>query len=198
MLRYGGSHGGQEHSATPFFASRWRRRDRAGHPAPRRSGTNGGDDGHVAANEIGGEGRQALVPPLRPAILDRYVASDDNAGIAQTTMEVFEPERGNVGCSEVKEAHDGHRLLPVCDDRPSDGRTAEQRDELASDHSMTSSARARSVGGSSSPSPLAVCRLMTNSNLVGCSTGMSAGFAPRKILLTKSADRRNRSGTFGP
>ena len=37
MLWYGGSHGGQEHSATPFFASRWRRRDRAGHPAQCRS-----------------------------------------------------------------------------------------------------------------------------------------------------------------
>ena len=35
-------------------------------------------------------------------------------------------------------------------------------------HSITSSARASSVGGTSRPSALAVLRLMTNSNLVGC------------------------------
>ena len=36
------------------------------------------------------------------------------------------------------------------------------------------------------------------SNLVGCSIGMSAAFAPRSILSTYSAARRNRSGKFGP
>ena len=35
-------------------------------------------------------------------------------------------------------------------------------------YSITSSARASSVGGISRPSALAVLRLMTNSNLVGC------------------------------
>ena len=49
------------------------------------------------------------------------------------------------------------------------------------DHSITSSARARSVGGTSIPSAFAVFRLMTSSNLTGCSTGRSAGFAPLKI-----------------
>ena len=43
------------------------------------------------------------------------------------------------------------------------------------------------------PSAFAVFRLITSSNLVGCSTGRSAGFAPLKILSTKAADRRNRS-----
>src|SRR5512144_892734 len=51
-------------------------------------------------------------------------------------------------------------------------------------HSITSSARASREGGTSTPSALAVIRLMTRSNLVGCSTGRSAGFAPRKILST--------------
>ena len=46
-------------------------------------------------------------------------------------------------------------------------RAAEKRDELAPSHSITSSARTSSVGGTSSPSALAVLRLMTNSNLVG-------------------------------
>src|SRR5262245_61200870 len=49
---------------------------------------------------------------------------------------------------------------------------------------------ASTVGGTSRPSALAVTRLTTRSNLVGCSTGMSAGFAPRRILSTYSAARR--------
>jgi hypothetical protein len=48
---------------------------------------------------------------------------------------------------------------------------------LAPFHSITSSARASSVGGISRPSILAVWALMTNSNLVDCSTGRSAGLA---------------------
>src|SRR6266516_2650328 len=65
-------------------------------------------------------------------------------------------------------------------------------------HSITSSARASSIGGTSRPSALAVLRLITNSNLVGCSTGRSAGLAPLKILSTKVAARRCWSTRFGP
>jgi hypothetical protein len=49
-------------------------------------------------------------------------------------------------------------------------------------HSKTWSARARSDGGTVRPSASAVIKFTTRSNLVGCSTGRSAGFAPRKIL----------------
>jgi hypothetical protein len=55
---------------------------------------------------------------------------------------------------------------------------------MARAYSITSSARASSVGGTSRPSAFAVVKLMTRSNLVGCSTGRSAGLAPRKILST--------------
>src|SRR5215510_7544835 len=44
-------------------------------------------------------------------------------------------------------------------------RAAEQRDELATLHSITSSARARTVAGRSRPSAFAVLRLMTSSYL---------------------------------
>ena len=50
-------------------------------------------------------------------------------------------------------------------------------------YSITSSARASSVAGTVSPSAFAVFRLMTSSNLVGCSIGRSAGLAPFRILL---------------
>src|SRR6266446_6622179 len=68
-------------------------------------------------------------------------------------------------------------------------RAAEQCDELAPFHSITSSARVSSVGGTSRPSALAVLRLMTISNFVGRSTGKSAGFAPFRILSTYVAAR---------
>jgi hypothetical protein len=51
-------------------------------------------------------------------------------------------------------------------------------------HSITSSASAKSLSGTVRPSALAVFKLMTRSNLVGCSTARSAGFAPRRILST--------------
>jgi hypothetical protein len=55
------------------------------------------------------------------------------------------------------------------------GRGEEQRR-----YSITASARASSVGGTSMPRVRAVCRLMTNSNRVAGITGMSAGFSPLK------------------
>jgi hypothetical protein len=51
-------------------------------------------------------------------------------------------------------------------------------------HSITSSARARIVGGIVRPSDLEVFRLMTSWNFVGSSTGRSAGLVPFKILST--------------
>src|SRR5882762_5097224 len=49
-------------------------------------------------------------------------------------------------------------------------------------HSITSSARASSVGGTSRPRALAVLRLITSSNLLDCTTGKSEGFVP---LMTR-------------
>jgi hypothetical protein len=54
----------------------------------------------------------------------------------------------------------------------------------AEGHSITSSARAMSEGGIARPISLAVLRLMTSSNRVGCSTGSSAGLPPLRIFAT--------------
>src|SRR5713226_4299009 len=48
-------------------------------------------------------------------------------------------------------------------------------------YSITSSARASSVGGTSRPSARAVGRLMTKSNLVDCTTGRAVGFSPLRM-----------------
>jgi hypothetical protein len=47
-------------------------------------------------------------------------------------------------------------------------------------YSTTLSARATKVADSVRPSAFAALRLIANSNLIGCSTGMSAGFTPRR------------------
>jgi hypothetical protein len=78
-----------------------------------------------------------------------------------------------------------HRLarLRARHERPRTSRTTDKRDELgAAAHSMTSSARIKIEAGTVNPSALAVLRLMNISNLVGCTTGKSAGFAPLSIL----------------
>ncbi len=50
-------------------------------------------------------------------------------------------------------------------------------------YSITSSARALTVGGMLSPSAFAVLRLITKSNFVGCMIARSAGFAPLRMRL---------------
>src|SRR5262249_54759451 len=55
------------------------------------------------------------------------------------------------------------------------------RTSLPSHHSITSSARASSVGGNSRPRVLAVWALMTSSNFDVCTTGRSAGLAPLRM-----------------
>src|SRR5262245_46420070 len=80
-------------------------------------------------------------------------------------------------------------LLRARRQRPGDC-TAEQRDERAPPHSITSSARASSIGGTSRPSALAVLRLTISSNLVGAWTGRSVGrsFIPfTSVMFQKSA-----------
>src|SRR5262245_31799460 len=82
-------------------------------------------------------------------------------------------------------------LLRARHKRPRCRSTTDQRDELAPpDHSITSSARASSVAGTSRPRALAVLRLITSSYLVGCWKGRSPAFSPRRIRSTYDAAPR--------
>src|SRR5258707_7565841 len=65
---------------------------------------------------------------------------------------------------------------------PGHSRASCEQHQLPPPHSMTSSARARIDGGTLRPSALAVFRLTTSSNVVGCSTGGSMGLAALRIL----------------
>jgi hypothetical protein len=52
---------------------------------------------------------------------------------------------------------------------------------------MTRSASTSTDHGIVSPSFSAVCRLMTSSNFIGCSTGRPTGLAPRSIRSSAAA-----------
>src|SRR5262245_736571 len=116
-----------------------------------------------------------------PAVFDGDVSTLDKAGFGQPSAESRRQcLRITRGPAADKSDHRHCRLLPPRREWPR-RRAAEQRDELAPPHSITSSAATCSVGGTARPSALAVLRFITNSNLVGCKTGKSAGFSPLRI-----------------
>jgi hypothetical protein len=91
---------------------------------------------------------------LQPSSRSRCKSAAVHSLCAAAVPEPSNPMTGLGAC--CARAASGHRR-----------RAAEQRDELAAYHSITSSAMASSVGGTSRPSALAVLRLMTRSYLVG-------------------------------
>src|SRR5262249_21137137 len=116
---------------------------------------------HPTANEIGRQLWQAIISAFRPAIFDRHVLALDVTGLSEAL-----PERGHElgpfssegGIDEADHRH--RRLLRARRERPRGRRTAEQRDEVAPLHSITSSASESSLSGIWRPSAFAVLRLM--------------------------------------
>src|SRR5262245_45381079 len=112
-----------------------------------------------------------------------WSATFDPAELAQAPHESSDPitqGRSRTGAEEA----DGRKLcwlLRARREGPRRRRAAEQRDELAPFHSITSSARASTVAGMSRPNAFAVLRLITNSYLVGACTGRSVGFVPLRM-----------------
>ena len=150
-----------------------------------------GDHGDLPANQIGRQRRQPIDLILGPAVFDRHVLALDKARFLQALAKSAQTVRERVRRCGVEEPDHRHRrLLRARRERPRRRRAAEQRDELAPLHSITSSARASSVGGMSRPSALAVLRLMYRENCVGSSTGRSAGRAPLRTRSVSAAVRR--------
>ena len=106
-----------------------------------------------------------------PAGVDPQVTADGPARLLQALQERPDTRlifRIICGCGqEYADAPHPLGLLRARRERPRRRRAAEQRDELAAAHSITSSARASSEEGTSRPSALAVLRLMTSSYFVG-------------------------------
>src|SRR5215472_5705357 len=137
------------------------------------------NDGDVLAHKIGGEPRQSIVLPLCPTIVDGDVLTLDNACFIETLAD--DRNERCVDSERTAAEQPNHRkrtLLRAGHERPRCGRAAEQRDERAAFHSITSSAATSSLSGTVRPSVLAVWWLITSSSLVDCTTGRSAGLAP--------------------
>src|SRR5262245_49511587 len=96
---------------------------------------------------------------------------DENAPWPELMERGFRLDRGTAG------NRDGGACLgkPFCHAQPNaavpasdEGNAPREVKKIAFPHSITSSARASSVAGTSRPSALAVLRLITSSNFVGC------------------------------
>lgn len=87
----------------------------------------------------------------------------------------------------------GERLLQQVNapaSMPSRKATRQYASRGESDQGMTSSADISIERGITRPSALAAFWLITSSNVVGCSTGSSAGLVPLRMRSTYSAARR--------
>ena len=128
-----------------------------------------------------------------PGIFGSRIAA---AAVRQPSLHrVIFPRAGWVGRTAV--VPPATESLCTCKDLPLSASKGLMRRSKVEHYSITSSARASSAGGMVSPSAFAVLRLMTSSNLVGCSTGKSAGLAPLRILSTYVAARRQTSKKLG-
>ena len=152
--------------------------ERRGGAAGRKQG------GHAQVNEFGRQNRQPVVVALRPAKGDHDILPLDESRCTETLPEGCHDARGISGRTAAeKPDHRHRRLLRARCERPH-RRAAEQRDELTSPHSITSSARASNDGGTVRPSVLAALRLITSTYLVGACTGRLAGFSPLRMRST--------------
>src|SRR4029077_11921494 len=141
---------------------------------------------------------QAVILVFSVLVVDRDVAALDKAHAAKALAKRSLHLRGGRTRAAAQIPDHRHWLpLRARRERPR-RRAAEQRDELAPLHSITSSARSRIAVGSSMPMALAVFRFTTISNFVGCSMGKSEGVAPRAIRSTNSATRAKSAVMLGP
>ena len=91
----------------------------------------------------------------------------------------------NFEIGSTQKAYERHRMLSLrAPMQRIEQYATYSRNEGASSHSMTSSARASKVVGMSSPMVFAALWLITSSNFVGCSIGKSPGLAPLRTLST--------------
>src|SRR5262249_38924979 len=162
-------------------------------PQRKRCGCRAGDD-HVSleSNHLGRKLLKSLCSALRVTALNDDVLSLNIAEFPQWL------EQGSVSCivwgmcDEANTPHSCCLLRPGREWRRG-RRSAEQRDELAALHSITPSASCWRCKGTSRPSALALFRLMTSSNLVGSSIGISDALLPFNSLLTTEPARRHTS-----
>src|SRR5262249_36610807 len=116
-------------------------------------------------NKIRSQRWQAVILSLCPTIFDDQVLPLNKSNFLQPISQGAQAVNVQSRGVTAEKTNDGYWLLRPCHHRPR-RRAAQPRDEVASFHSITSSARAITEGGTSMPRALAVFRLITSSNLM--------------------------------
>src|SRR5262249_53735071 len=158
---------------------------------------------HFEPNQLGGEGGKPISVVAVESTLDEDVLALDVPELPHSLEESLPgaPAPRAVRRRTPEKAHpiDLRGRLRIGGERPREQAAGQRaQEDPAGGHWISSSARASRDCGMVSPSAFAVFRLMTSSNLVGRSTGRSAGLAPLRILSTYVAARRKLSATFAP
>jgi len=141
----------------------------------------------VEPDQLGRQVAETFLASLGIAVLNDEVLALDIAEVVQTLPESLQTRIGVKGGRAGTEPTDPvhfRRLLRFGDKRRHEDTQGKRDAEHACCHWSTSSAWKSSVGGIVRPRALAALRLMTSSNLMGRSTGRSAGVAPFRILST--------------
>ena len=147
---------------------------------------NGDDDIDLGLDQSGRSARELFGAQPKPALIDDQVLAFDKAERPQRIKQ----ERGRAKIARIG-GQTADAINPPSlrgeggarqQHRRGAGENAPARLADAAAHSITSSARCSSGCGTVRPSALAVLRLITSSNVVGCCTGRSAGFSPLRIF----------------
>src|SRR5262249_3717474 len=143
------------------------------------------DQVHFEPDQRARQVGQPVDPILRISIVDDNILALNPPELAQPLPERLKQGRSVGRGRQTKKTYPRHlfSLLRLRGARPGEDARANRADERSPvHHSITWSARSSTDWGIVSPSAFAVLRLITSSNFVGCSTGRSAGLAPRRIL----------------
>src|SRR5262245_7823764 len=147
------------------------------------AGADSDDDIRAKLHQFSCQFGEPIEAPVSMSQLDDQVLPFDIAEFAEAGNDDEGADRPN-GREDADAIH-LRRLLRFGDEgRGEDTRTHHGNERSPVHHWMISSARISTDCGIVSPRAFAVLRLITSSNLVGCSTGRSAGFAPLRILST--------------
>src|SRR5262245_36262273 len=126
----------------------------------RRASPDQDDHSYAAIHQLSRLLRKSIVLSLRPAVFDCDVATLAVARFAQALLDCFNKARVWSRRHAAEDADDQLvGLLRARRERPRGRRAAEQRDELAPPHSITSSASASNLSGIWTPSAFAVFEL---------------------------------------
>src|SRR6516225_4707823 len=120
---------------------------------------------------------------IGPTIIDRDILTLDEAGVVKAMLHDCNERRIGHWRTTAEQSDHRHWLLRARRERQR-GCAAEQRDELAPFHSISSSAKPDSGSGTVRPSALAVFRFMTSVYLSARWMGRSPGFVPLRMRST--------------